>query len=270
MRQYFAKLLLLIVLLFGITSNRTSGTTFLGIGGFSDEAFNAAIVTLLGSIESLNSIANSNVIKGLMETKKLVESAGKIKETADFVLKKYKQGKLVLAASLEMINTFNAYLQLIKDIYKHTDLLMMEEIEVIVTMIDYTVFNQRSFDNSLSVDSLGNRISGKKGIADLGGVLASRLESMKTLLLNFSKNENVTSIQTAEKEINEMFQQLKKIRYDVELIKKYAKSTLLYKRYLNGYYNTKEFRQYVYHSKYRALTEFENKARENSIIKIFK
>lgn len=220
-----------------------------------DQIFQTALVTILTSIESFSASTKSKTAEGAENTKKLANSLEKVTGWAKKIHKKFKQSRLVKDVTMELLTITQGYLNFIINIFKHKDLLIIEEIELVIRMADYTVYNKRSFDSK-----------GTKTQEDIGGMLGERINDVIKMMTSF---DDVKVIQQAEQNLRDMLREVRRIRYDLDLVKKYAKSVILYKRYQNGYYDTPQYYDDIYNSEYRVLAEYEANVGKKGIIKIF-
>ncbi|MDR1417274.1 MAG: hypothetical protein LBJ57_07660 [Prevotellaceae bacterium] len=242
-KKYVARALLAGAFFFMGTEQANSGGQILGIGGFSDDAFNAAIVATLSAIESLNEIANSNTAKTLGHTKELAEQLAKTVKRIDRMATTYKKMKMVAEMGMMSVTIFKDFLELVKHIYNNEELLAIEEVEMLCHLLDYAVFDAVA----------ANQASGGKGfdVEDVGGGVLKQLTDMVDWIFE-EKDESVTYSEL-DRRVTETHIALTRIYHELRLIRRYTYGYMVAKRYRRGAYDNWEYVQHVYYSKYREM-----------------
>jgi DNA-binding protein YbaB len=240
-KQYIISTLLAAAFFFGSTEKVQSGAQILGIGGFSDDAFNAAMVKILASIEALNGIANSNTAKTMGHTAELAEKLQKTVKKIDKMATTYKKMKTVVEMGKLSVMIFNDFLELVRHIYDNEELLALEEIEMLCHLLDYVVFDAVASKQSSvtqEVDAVG------------GGALKNL-----TVLFDWISEErdDAVSFTELDRKVSEAHATLTHVSRDLALMRRYTYGYMVAKRYRRGAYDNREYVQYLYYSKYREM-----------------
>jgi hypothetical protein len=233
--------LLAAALFFASTEKASSGTQIFGIGGFSDDAFNTAIVGILSSIESLNQIANSNTAKTLGHTKELAEKLEKTIKKIDKMYTMYSKTKKVIEMGAMSVGIFNDFMELIKHIYDNEELLSIEEIELLCHLLDYAVFDAVA----------ANRSSVSREASAVGGSALKNLTDMFDWIKE--ERDDAVSFTELDLRVSETHAKLTRISRDLSLMRRYTYGYMVAKRYRRGAYDNREYVQHVYYSKYRGM-----------------
>jgi DNA-binding protein YbaB len=233
--------LLVAVVFFSGTKKANSGATILGIGGFSDDAFNAAIVSILSSIEALNGIANSNTAKTLGHTAELAEKLQQTVKKIDRMYTMYSKTKQVIEMGRMTVSIFADFMELVKHIYDNEELLALEEIEMLCHLLDYVVFDAVA-ENKSSVTREADAVGGG---------------ALKTLTNMFDwikeERDDAVSFTELDRKVAETYAKLLRISRDLRLMRRYTYGYMVAKRYRSGAYDNREYVHYVYYSKYRGI-----------------
>jgi hypothetical protein len=240
-KKHIAGALLAAAFFFGSTEKVQSGAQILGIGGFSDDAFNAAIVSILSAIESLNQIANSNTAQTLGHTKELADKLQKTVQKIDRMATMYKKTKTVIEMGTMSVMIFNDFLELVRHIYDNEELLAIEEIEMLCHLLDYVVF-----------DAVASKQSSVAQEADdIGGGALKNLTNMFDWISE--ERDDAVSFTELDRKVSETYTTLTRISRDLALMRRYTYGYMVAKRYRKGAYDNWEYIQYVYYSKYRGM-----------------
>jgi hypothetical protein len=240
-KKYTACALLAAALFFASTEKASSGAQILGIGGFSDDAFNTAIVGILSSIESLNQIANSNTAKTLGHTKELAEKLEKTIKKIDKMYTMYSKTKKVIEMGAMSVSIFNDFMELIKHIYDNEELLSIEEIELLCHLLDYAVFDAVATNQS----------SVSREATAVGGSALKNLTDMFDWIKE--ERDDAVSFTELDLRVSETYAKLTRISRDLSLMRRYTYGYMVAKRYRRGAYDNREYVQHVYYSKYRSM-----------------
>jgi hypothetical protein len=241
LKKYTASALLAAAFFIGGTKEARSGAQIFGIGGFSDDAFNTAIVGILSAIEGLNQIANSNTAQTLGHTKELAEKLQKTVRKIDRMATRYRKMKAVIEMGVQSVTIFSDFLELVKHIYDNEELLVVEEIEMLCHLLDYVVFDAVAAQGS-SVQREAAAVGGGalKGLTDMFDWVAEE------------KDESV-SVSELDRKVAETQAKLTRISRDLNLMRRYTYGYMVSKRYRRGAYDNREYVHYVYYSKYRGM-----------------
>jgi hypothetical protein len=245
-KKYTACALLTIALVFASIEKANSGAQILGIGGFSDDAFHAAMVKILASIEALNSIANSNTAQTLGHTKELADKLQQTVKKIDKMATRYKKMKTVLEMSAMTVNIFNDFLELVKHIYDNEELLAIEEIEMLCHLLDYLVF-----DAVAEKKAAGGEASLKHEASEVGGSALKNLTDMFDWI--FEEKDETVNFSELDKKVAETYTKLTRVSRDLRIMRRYTYGYMVAKRYRRGAYDNREYVQYLYYSKYRTM-----------------
>ncbi|MDR1226910.1 MAG: hypothetical protein LBK47_08455 [Prevotellaceae bacterium] len=241
-KKYAACALLTIALFFMSIEKANSGGQVLGIGGFSDDAFNTVIVQTLAAIEALNGIANSNTFQMMGYTKEMAEKLQKTVKKIDRMYTMYSKTQKVIEMGVMSVAIFNDFVELVKHIYDNEELLALEEIELFCDLLDYVVFDA----------VVANQSSVKREAKAIGGGAMKSLTDMFDWIKE--ERDDAVSFTELDRRVSETYVKLTRISRDLSLMRRYTYGYLVAKRYRRGAYDNREYVQYVYYSKYRGMT----------------
>jgi hypothetical protein len=244
MKRIIIKIMLVVGVYFGTMPKANSGITVFGVGGFDDAAWNAMIVEVLGAIEMLNTVANSNTFQMMGSLKEMREKVQKVAETAKKIHAAYTKSKTVLEMGAMTASTVSAYAEMIKHIKDHGELLNPEHIKFFSNLLDYAVFDVIAAGEKK--DSTVN-----KSAADVGGGVLDQLKDIFNWILNNPDSE-VERIKLDER-VAATYKELARINRDLRVVQRYVYSFLVMKRYKSGVYDNAEYIKYVYDSKYSTM-----------------
>jgi DNA-binding protein YbaB len=240
-KKYMLNGLLAAAVFFASTEKASSGAQIFGIGGFSDDAFNTAIVGILSSIESLNQIANSNTAKTLGHTKELAEKLEKTVKKIDRMYAMYSKTKKVVEMGAMSVSIFSDFMELVKHIYDNEELLAIEEVEMLCHLLDYVVFDAVAASQS-SVSQEASAVG--------GGALKNLTDMFDWIK---EERDDAVSFTELDRKVSETYLKLTRISRDLRLMRRYTYGYMVAKRYRRGAYDNREYVQYVYYSKYRGM-----------------
>ena len=244
-KKYMAIALLAAAFFLAGTKPATSGAQIFGIGGFSDDAFNAAMVKILASIEALNGIANSNTAKTMGHTAELAKKLESTVKKIDRMATMYRKTRTVIEMGAMSVTIFNDFLELVKHIYDNEELLALEEIEMLCHLLDYVVFDAVAEKQSPSQADV------KREAAGIGGGALKGLTDLFDWISE--ERDDAISFTELDKRVSETHSKLTHISRDLKLIRRYTYGYMVAKRYRRGAYDNREYVQYVYYSKYRSM-----------------
>ncbi|GHV64536.1 hypothetical protein FACS1894199_03030 [Bacteroidia bacterium] len=233
-QKVFVSMTLTVTLLFTTTNQVNSGIPIL------DDGMQASMVGLLASIESLNSIANSNTVKVLSHAADMAESMAKVVRVIQDMSDLFQKSKIVMEMAVMTVNIYHEYIEFVNEIYRNEDLLAIEEIEMFVKLLDYTVF-----DAAAEAMNKGEKTT-LKGVA--GGAF-QQLEDI-FLWIKTSGYEKQT-YQDLENKVAITYQKLSRTSRDLRIMRKYAYAYMVSNRYRKGAFNNSEYIRYVYYSRHR-------------------
>jgi hypothetical protein len=243
-KKHIAGALLAAAFFLGSTEKVQSGAQILGIGGFSDDAFNAAMVKILASIEALNGIANSNTAKMLGHTEELAKKLEKTVKKIDRMYTMYSKTNKVVEMGAMSISIFSDFIELVNHIYDNEELLTLEEIEMLCHLLDYVVFDAVA-------EKSGSGTSLKREASAVGGGALDNLTSMFDWIKE--ERDDAVSFTELDLRVSETYTKLTGISRDLRLMRRYTYGYMVAKRYRRGAYDNREYIQYVYYSKYRGM-----------------
>ncbi|GHT16747.1 hypothetical protein AGMMS4956_19730 [Bacteroidia bacterium] len=243
-RKYFISGVLTIVLLLTVCPKANSGAQVFGIGGFSDDAFNTAIVGTLSRIEALNAIANSNTVQTMLSTLEMAEKMKKVITVIQEINDVFKKSKIVMEMAAMTVNIYNEYIAFVQTIYHNEELLELEEIEMFVNLLDYAIFDKVAEKIKKQEDA-----SLKHTAKDVAGGAFQQLEDIfQWIKTSHTDKDHYTAL---EAKVAVTYNKLSRTSRDLRIMRKYCYSYMVSKRYRRGAFDNGEYIKYVYYSKFR-------------------
>lgn len=243
MKKFILKITLAACAFFCTIPKATSG-----IPGVS-EGIQATMLTLLASMESLSQIANSNTVKMLGNLEETTKKLEAIKKKVDKIGRLYQKSKIVIEMGAMTVSIYNEFVELVKHIYNNEQFLKIEEIEFFVDLLDFVIF-----DAVAEQKTAGTKMSSvlKKSSKDIAGGALQSLTDMLDWIVE-EQDESGSSRKELEESVAKTYQKLSRTSRDLRLMRHYAYSYLVAKRYRAGAFDNREYIRFVYYSKYRNM-----------------
>ncbi|MDR1226830.1 MAG: hypothetical protein LBK47_08040 [Prevotellaceae bacterium] len=251
MKRFTIKVALLAaIMFFASTEKANSGAQVLGIGGFSDDAFNTAIVGVLSSMEALSQIANSNTVQMMGDLKKTAEQLDAINKKIQSVGEYYRRSQIVLEMTAMTVNILNECMELVRHIYDNEQFLAIEEVEFFVHLLDYVVFDGIAEEKKKNSDKAAVQIA-KRQASDVGGGALKSLVDVLDWVVESKEAAGGGNINAElQASVEKTYRKLSETSYNLRLMRRYSYAYLVQKRYRAGAFDNREYIRYVYYTKY--------------------
>ena len=232
-------LFLMVLFLFPLPYQKHKSAEAISILGFNftEDGWNAALLYVMTSIQTLNEIGNSRLFEMLGDVSEMKKNINKVVEVSKKVLDYYHQGERVYEMSAAVVWLYSEYYKTMAEIARFSDLLSPEEITYLIKIMDYVVF---------SSSNIGGGTTKREPETVAGGVIGEASQ-----LMNFfveAKNEqtaiNIKMIMDDAEKI------LRKTVVDLMVIQKYVYSFLNRKRYNAGVYDMAAVRKQYFYSNF--------------------
>lgn len=244
MKKIILKAALAACMFFCAVPKATSGVPFIS------ESIQATMVSLLASMESLSAIANSNTIKMLGNLEAATKKIEAVKKKVDKIGRIYQRGKIVVEMGAMTVSIYSEFVQLVKHIYNNEQFLKIEEIEFFIHLLDYVIFDAVAEQQEASGGKTTSILA--KGSKDVAGGALQGLTDMLDWIVE-EADESGSSRKDLEESVAKTYQKLSRTARDLRLMRHYAYSYMVGKRYRAGAFDNREYIRYVYYTKYRNM-----------------
>jgi hypothetical protein len=210
--------------------------TILGFN-FTEDGWNAALLSAMASIQALNEVSNSRLFNMLGEVSEMKKSINKVVEISKKVFDYYHRGERVYELSAAVVWLYSEYYKTVAEVAKYSELLSPEEMTFLVKIMDYVVF---------SSSNIGTGTTKRETSTVAGGIIGEASQ-----LMNFfvdAKNEQ--SAMNIKMLMDNAETVLRKTVTDLTVTQKYVYAFLNRKRYNAGVYDMAAVRRQYFHNNF--------------------